>query len=704
MLLNICGLACLTQAQSQTFTITGSMSTARYTQATTLLSNGMVLESGGCESSGNCTFSADLYNPATGLFAVTGNMSSKRWGHTSTLLNNGEVLITGGCTGGGTCIATAELYNPATGTFSLTGPMSAARYDHTATALNNGTVLITGGCSSNSNCLTTAELYNPATGTFTRTGSMTSKRWGQAATLLNTGKVLVAGGCTGGGTCLASADLYDPIAGTFAATGAMSVARYAQTATLLGTGKVLVAGGCSGNGTCRATADLYNPATGTFTTTGTMTAVRYSQTATLLQDGVVLITGGCKSESNCLSSAKLYSVATGAFTLTGGMNSRRWDHTATLLSNGNILIAGGCTGGGTCVPSAELYHAPPPVTGFMTPKFIVLSVVYAPPGQQSFVQYGSSTMLGSSSTLDNSIMNSSTLSVTTGFMVKSDGMPPGFTLTTKDTNSQNWTEIEDTSTSVAVMKSQALLFKADGPASSLVGIDHDYDQILVWLNPEVDFTVTSSNSSSYNYSYDPRDPANEVDWIPLTVLDWKALQAGTYASSPDFDPDVVKRLARVWAPNLENGTGPGLTTADYATILARDPFASGSATVDMTRFDLQFGETFPYIPAAPGGQPATTSANVTFQTTSTQGMTATDSYQVGISESTDASFLNFFTTNFTSSSSTTWTAKTTQQYTVGTGQTAAVSVTGPPSGYTGQTDIQVYKDNIYGTFLFVFVN
>src|SRR5262249_44826022 len=35
-------------------------------------------------------------------------------------------------------------------------------------------------------------------------------------------------------------------------------------------------------------------------------------------------------------------------------------------------------------------------------------------------------------------------------------------------------------------------------------------------------------------------------------------------------------------------------------------------------------------------------------------------------------------------------------------QTAALSLTGPSSAYTGPTDLQVFKDNVYGTFMFAF--
>ena len=37
------------------------------------------------------------------------------------------------------------------------------------------------------------------------------------------------------------------------------------------------------------------------------------------------------------------------------------------------------------------------------------------------------------------------------------------------------------------------------------------------------------------------------------------------------------------------------------------------------------------------------------------------------------------------------------------GQAATLFLTGPNTGYTGPTDLQVYQDTVYGTFLFAFV-
>lgn len=301
-------------------------------------------------------------NAQTGSFSATGSMTTARASHTATLLSNGEVLIAGGCNTDCTyvALATAELYNPATGTFSATGSMNATRFDgQTATLLPNGKVLVAGGSSTDYvTPVPNAELYDPTTGTFSATGSMTAVRYQYTATLLPSGQVLIAGGCldNGGSPCqtLASAELYNPATGTFSATGSMAAVRADHTATLLPNGKVLVAGGVDFNSyVSLASAEIYDPTTGSFSATGSMTTGRIYQSAALLANGEFLVAGGA-GNSGFLTSAELYNPATGIFNPTGSMITARALMPATLLPNGQVLVAGG-SGTSGALSSAELY-------------------------------------------------------------------------------------------------------------------------------------------------------------------------------------------------------------------------------------------------------------------------------------------------------------------------------------------------------------
>ena len=348
-------LVLLPQVQAQGFAYTGSMANTRATHTATLLTNGMVLAAGGvAETSTNndVISSAELFNPATATWTLTGSLDTARQDHTATLLTNGLVLVAGGFNvhaGFYGVLSSAELFNPATGTWTTISSMSTNRYGHTATLLNNGMVLVAGGYNNTKGCLSSADLFNPATGTWTLTGSLHTARQDHTATLLTNGLVLVTGGQNNLGGMLASAELFNPATGTWTTTGSMNAYRWLHTATLLANGTVLVAGGFPG----LSSAELFNPATGTWTLTGSLNSSRERHTATLLPSGLVLVAGGDQYNIGLVSSAEFFDPTTGTWTMTGSLNTTRTTHTATLLDNGCVLVAGGI-GTNFTLSSAEL--------------------------------------------------------------------------------------------------------------------------------------------------------------------------------------------------------------------------------------------------------------------------------------------------------------------------------------------------------------
>jgi hypothetical protein len=148
-------------------------------------------------------------NPASGTWSVTGSLNTARDEHTATLLPNGKVLVAGGIDIGSTNTVTAELYDPASGSWTATGNLNAPRSYFTATLLPNGKVLVAGGDSKEGERSST-ELYDPASGTWTFTGNLNVARQSHTATLLPNGKVLVAGGYNAIDQIIDSVELYDP--------------------------------------------------------------------------------------------------------------------------------------------------------------------------------------------------------------------------------------------------------------------------------------------------------------------------------------------------------------------------------------------------------------------------------------------------------------------------------------------------------------
>jgi hypothetical protein len=697
-------LFCVGYASSQTFSSVGSMATPLAYQTATLLQNGTVLIAGGDNNAG-ITPTAEIYNPSTNTFSPTGTMSVARYSSTATLLTDGTVMIAGGSGG-----KTAELYDPKAGTFSVTtGSMTSVRYNATATLLQDGTVLIAGGDVGDWQGLTSAEIYNPATKTFTATaGSMSKRRTCHTATLLPDGTVLIAGGQGNysGQTAWNTAEIYNPTSQTFTVVGNMTTARYYHTATLLTDGTVLLAGGHNNQSqTVVSSAEIYTPSAKSFAATGSMNSAREVHTATSLNDGTVLIVGG-DNYSSILNSAEVYSPSLKTFALTGSTSTSLEYHTATLLSSGSVLIAGGFDQVAPWVflSSAELYSYPF-TSGTLNPKYVVLGVIYSPPGAKSTVSYGNSTMVGTSSSLSSSFTKNETVSASIDLV----GGILGTGGTNTYTASSSFTQEADTSSSYAVNQTTSTNDVFPGPVSSSIGVDHDYDKVLVWLNPALKLTIpgTSGLLVWNGYSYDSSDTysPNDMDVVRLPVSCLKNYYSTLNGCN---EADLQKRIQRGWDTS---GTG-GLTPADYAQILQSDPFATNPAydpsvpaSDGSMRFDLQSGEAVPFQPALNGDQPETNTYSFSIQKTTTAGQGAKDTKQVGASVKSSGgvtgTFIADFDVSVSFSGSLQWQNQWSTTQTNTSSSTVGFSITEPAytDYYQGPTSFQVYKDNVYGTLM-----
>jgi hypothetical protein len=374
-----------------------------------------------------------------------------------------------------------------------------------------------------------------------------------------------------------------------------------------------------------------------------------------------------------------------------------------------------------CTPTPTPTPIPPPPTptpvdGVIGPKFIILTVTYAPPGSASSVTYSNSTMLGTSNSVSNSFTNDVSLnaSISSGFSIF------GFGVNFTSTASTDLQQESDSSSSIAVNETTTSSTQIRGPSSSALGVDHDEDIVWVWLNPVIHFVANSSTSFTWTgFGFDLNDPTGNTDILGIPV---KYLNG--HAAMPANIADV---LARRWAPPINctsadpncgtNGTeAPGLTAADLAAILAADPFANpsyvvnvpngGSCTVD-GRFCRTTNANLQYSPPPPGGQPTTQAFSMVHQTTATQGQGASSTYKVGFSSqfSAKAGFFADISAKLTTADTLTWVSKWSSLNTQQVGQTAALSVTGPTvaDNYTGPVEFEVFQDNIYGTFMFGFV-
>jgi hypothetical protein len=350
-----------------------------------------------------------------------------------------------------------------------------------------------------------------------------------------------------------------------------------------------------------------------------------------------------------------------------------------------------------------------PTLGFINPKYFILGVTYAPPGSQSNVQYGNSTLVGTSTSISDSIANEFAQSFSIGADIGVGiGAAASAQSTVTATVSTSYTEEKDNSTSISVSKTTTNQDEVRGPASSL-GVDHDYDVIWLWLNPTLNFSAgPGPNVLQWSgYGYDPSD-FNEMDKYPVTV--------GWLNGHIPMPPDVATVLARSWASTQiwPAGQGPGLNAADFAAILAADPFSNPAYTVTLPagshtstdgRFTMTDNSNVAYVPGPIGGNPITQTYTEAYSTTDAAGQGSKSTGQVGFSleESFKAGFFAaHISADFKQSYTLTATDQWSQTRATTADQSASLSITGPAAtdNYTGPTEFVVFQDNIYGTFMF----
>ena len=184
------------------------MQTKRFYDATTLLSDGRVLITGGAPWGESASATAEIYDPmasSSGVFTLVNSMNIARSRHAAALLPDGKVLIAGGLGQSGR-LSSAELFDPATRKFTTTGPLNSPRSDQDMIPLKNGRVIVWGGIDETGNSHRDIEMYNAATGEFAYI-SGAGNVWG-GGVLLKNGAVLVTG--TNADGTAPSAALYCP--------------------------------------------------------------------------------------------------------------------------------------------------------------------------------------------------------------------------------------------------------------------------------------------------------------------------------------------------------------------------------------------------------------------------------------------------------------------------------------------------------------
>lgn len=340
-----------------------------------------------------------------------------------------------------------------------------------------------------------------------------------------------------------------------------------------------------------------------------------------------------------------------------------------------VCFANGKQGTRTCRANGffgpcEVPDDPPPPSGYGRPKYKVLTVVYAPPGKQgggstSSVSYGNGSTWGSTTTCKNGFKQqyTTTVSATGGFLGESSGsLIFGYGRSSTD------------STATEIKKSSSTTISLGGP--SVDGIDHDRDLIWLWLNPKL--RVSLPTATAIEWKLDNSEP-----------MDIQYVYVGHLKDPSQMPPGVAQRLAYY-----------GITTADYAEILEADPYAYGPVPVSSRYVSLN--TTFPYEPPyAPGDPVPTLNFTATYSSTNTSGSEVVNEYTAGVTWEGGLDFISLVQAKLKVESKWTWTDTKSLSTATGTMESASVTIGGPAFGYTGPTDMGVYYDLLYKSFLFV---
>lgn len=402
---------------------------------------------------------------------------------------------------------------------------------------------------------------------------------------------------------------------------------------------------------------------------------------------------------------------------------------------------------------------PTSIQGYINPKYVVVGVTYAPPGNgsattpASTVQYTNTTSVGNTTTIKNSFSNDAGFSVS---MSGSNKVSAGWFLsgdfTVTATESTDYTQGSSSSKTTTISKASTVAYQTPGTPTE-APVNSDYDYIWLWLNPELFTSYTppvGSNPGSIvltGYGMDPNDPATGLPQSGVTYTagpDVIEVQVGCLNGHFSCGSDLVWNngeapgsfvtsglLARSWQSAANgyywpSGEQSGLSFNDVCQILTFDPLAITPYqcptqndytllnSLPSTTSDGRFSK-IPYPPnpiqyPIGGANEFYNMVQTNTQSTTTENTTETkQAFSVSEQFTASAFFgLTKDTITFKESDTLTWDYSTLNTLTTTTTLTNALSITGPPvtPTYPGNEPVEYigYQDNTFGTFVFVPVN
>ena len=362
---------------------------------------------------------------------------------------------------------------------------------------------------------------------------------------------------------------------------------------------------------------------------------------------------------------------------------------------------------GKCITQCEIQcekknAPPPPIT--LTPKYLILALIYAPPGctgksgagcgTPSSVDYSSQSSQGTKISTKDSFKEGVTVTASIGSSVLGSNVSAGYTATQTDSDT------------VTLTKTAGLDVKVNANGD---GIDHGQDQFILLLNPTVTLSKVGGNvywTPGYSgpaeirysvYVSELRDPstmradvAQELKNLNFTDDDYQAILS--------FDPYG----GRVQTPTTTHAGIPNTVATVVSTITVASTGQSGP-TLDGSRFSI-LSWNFPYEPAdlatdCNGGVCSCLIFQGNLKNDYAEDNGSEQDYSYTVSAEASAGVKDVW--GLKVSTDLTWSTSATTDNTKGSTQSATAAISCPSPTYAGPTNVQLYWDKLFGTFMFV---
>jgi len=309
-------------------------------------------------------------------------------------------------------------------------------------------------------------------------------------------------------------------------------------------------------------------------------------------------------------------------------------------------------------------------TGTIRPKYYLLSILYAPPGANggksgSVVDYATGSSTGTTTSTTSSFKKGTNVEANGGLNIGIVKLGASTSFSTSSVTTDKESE--------TITKGQTFDIKMQGPGAD--GINHDHDMFVLMLNPLLGVAIY---------------PGNHVQWTmgingPVMII--QSVYVG-WLKDPGSMPVGVKQQL----------DAAGLTASDYTQILAANPFAQGGTSIDPNRF-LPTTQSFPYEPPYTASDPVFTASIVAQNSVNVSSNHAVQ-HQYSVSASVSAGIASFL--SLKAAGSMEWTNTNEHGTSSTSSQSAMATVGGPAFGYAGPTDVIVYWDTLYSSFMFAF--